>query len=237
MTQESSTWSASLQERRDQHGPGSGRNDRRGTREHLGGSFWAGRLVLIGCGAILRSGVVVEITGGFPARLAGRANPLRGLAIGVASCVTTLYISGNLYYRPSADQLLSSTSSQSRTGIVCGILVALAAGSQPWAWRALLGARAADSRPPPARRHGLHAREPSPAPSRGPHRSGQGRLSPACEAGRGSRHGMATHDGSHRLHHRAESQGALFLRQSSPLSSQGVGRSWRWCSRSQESTP
>lgn len=95
------------------------------------------RSVLVGCGAVFCAGVIVETTAGSLAPLlAGRV--LAGLAIGIASCVSTLYISE---ISPPAKRggLLSFFQLAVTVGIACGILVALTIGAQPWAWRALLG--------------------------------------------------------------------------------------------------
>ena len=100
--------------------------------DHLGR-----RTVLIACGAIFCAGVLVEITAAsLPALLGGRG--LAGLAIGIASCVSTLYISE---ISPPAQRggLLSFFQLAVTGGIVCGILVALVVNTQPWAWRVLLG--------------------------------------------------------------------------------------------------
>lgn len=96
------------------------------------------RLVLMGCGAVFSIGVLIEICAmAVPMLLAGRV--VAGLAIGVASCVSTLYISE---ISPPAirGRLLSFFQLAVTVGIVCGILIALAVGAHPWTWRVLLGA-------------------------------------------------------------------------------------------------
>lgn len=107
----------------------------------VGGSLadhFGRRLILMGCGSIFCAGVLVEITStSLPMLLTGRG--LAGLAIGIASCVSTLYIS-EISPPAQRGKLLSFFQLAVTVGIVCGIVVALVVGGQPWAWRALLGA-------------------------------------------------------------------------------------------------
>jgi SP family galactose:H+ symporter-like MFS transporter len=96
------------------------------------------RTMLIACGATFCAGVLIElVSSGLLGLLSGRV--IAGLAIGIASCVSTLYISE---ISPAAKRggLLSFFQLAVTIGIVCGILIALMAGQHPWTWRILLGA-------------------------------------------------------------------------------------------------
>ena len=96
------------------------------------------RTVLIACGAVFSAGVALEFTSvALPMLLAGRV--VAGLAIGIASCVSTLYISE---ISPPALRggYLSFFQLAVTVGIVCGIIIALVAGQHAGTWRILLGA-------------------------------------------------------------------------------------------------
>jgi sugar porter (SP) family MFS transporter len=94
------------------------------------------RSVLIGCGVVFSVGVGLEVFAfSLPMLFGGRVTV--GLAIGAASCISTLYISE---ISPPARRggLLALFQLAVTAGIVCGIVIALCVGET--AWRILLGA-------------------------------------------------------------------------------------------------
>lgn len=94
------------------------------------------RTVLILCGWIFCGGVLVEIfSRALPMLFAGRLTV--GLAIGAASCISTLYIS-EISPADKRGGLLSFFQLAVVGGILCGILIALGVGTE--AWRILMGA-------------------------------------------------------------------------------------------------
>ncbi|CAN5616317.1 sugar porter family MFS transporter [soil metagenome] len=106
----------------------------------LGGTLadmFGRRSSLIVCGIIFCIGVAIEVLAhDLTVLLSGRI--IAGFAIGLASCVSTLYISE---VSPPSQRggLLSFFQLAVTVGIVCGILVALLVGPHSWTWRLLLG--------------------------------------------------------------------------------------------------
>ncbi len=93
---------------------------------------------LLVCGAVFSLGVLAEVLA--PALfvlLGGRV--VAGLAIGAASIVSTLYIA-EVSPPEKRGGYLSFFQLAVVFGIVCGVLVAMAAGNHPEAWRFILGA-------------------------------------------------------------------------------------------------